>query len=268
MLELVERGVEANRVRRVAFYALDFFDHPDADALLSRAVEDMGLEVTLGSLRADHLTPERVEMLARGGQRVVTVAPETLCPRLCRAIAKCVAYDKVEEVALEAWRRGMHVKVYLMVGLPGETDGDVEYTARLLRELARRAPPRRDAMRVTVNPLIPKPWTPLQLQPLVDEATYLRRVRLIRRELESRVVSVEPLSYRYAYAEAVIARGGREVAALVREWAALGGRLGQLRQAARRLGVDTDRYAYGPVEPAWAEVVDLRLPRALATPST
>jgi radical SAM superfamily enzyme YgiQ (UPF0313 family) len=261
VLDLVARGVEANRVRRVAFYALSFFDHPDADRILSRTVDEMGLEATLGSLRADTLNEDRIELLARAGQRVLTVAPETLSPRLCRLIAKCVGYEVVESVAVKAWRLGMHVKLYLMVGLPGESIEDVELTARKLRELLTKAPPRREAVRVTVNPLIPKPWTPLQRLPLIGEREYLERIAVLRKIVSSRVAAVEPLSYRYAYAETAIARGDEALARVVREWALLGGRLGQLLQAARRLGVNLDRYVYGRVEPRWMEVVDHGLPR-------
>ena len=244
--QLIEQGVEANRLRRVAFYALSFFDHPSADELLEWVVDE-GLEATIGSLRADLLDEDRVELLHAAGQRVVTVAPETLSPRLCRATGKCIMMGTVEEIARWAWRRRMHIKLYLMLGLPGEADRDIEDYAEQLRRLSRRAPPARDAIRVTVNPLVPKPWTPFQHLPLVDRKTYERRVRVLRRA-QSKVLSIDALSYRYAYAQAVIARGDGRVAELVAEWARLGGRLGQLWTAARRLGVDPDRYVYGPPE--------------------
>ncbi len=241
VLELVDAGVEANGVRRVALYSLSFFDYPWADHVLEELL-DRGLEATVGSLRADTLTEDRVETLARLGQRVVTVAPETFSPRLCRAIGKCILGDVVGEVAGWAWRRGMHVKLYLMLGLPGETRGDVEAYASELRRLSREAPPRREAIRVSVNPLIPKPWTPMQYARFIDRRGYEERVRLLRRA-QSRVLSVEALSYRYAYAQAVVARGDERVAELIAEWARLGGRLGQLKTAARRLGLNLDSYA-------------------------
>jgi len=260
--ELIERGVEANGVSRVAFYALSFFDHPAADRLLEHVIGE-GLEASIGSLRADMLTEDRVELLARAGQRVVTIAPETLSPRLCRAIGKCIGRDKVEEVAGWAWTRRMHVKLYLMLGLPGETDEDVEGYAEALRELSKKAPPVRDAIRVTVNPLVPKPHTPMQFHRLIDRASYERRVRILRRA-QSKVLSIEPLSHRYAYAQAVVARGDEKIARVIDEWARRGGRLGQLWSTARRLGVNLDHYTYEAPEPKWHRLVRLNLPpRAL-----
>ncbi len=254
LVDLVERGLEVNGVSRVAFYALSFFDHPDADRLLEKAVYDLKSEVSIGSLRADTLTSDRVELLAEAGQRVLTLAPETVSDRLCRVIDKCIGRDLVEELADEAWRHGMHVKIYLMVGIPGEKDEDVEEAANWLKDLSRRAPPRREALRVTVNPLIPKPWTPMQRVALIDRPVYERRVRMLKR-VSSKVLSVEPLSYRYAYAETVIARGDGRIARVIREWAVMGGRLGQLTAAARRVGVNIDVYVSGGVEPAWMKLV-------------
>ncbi len=256
IVELVEKGVRANNVRKVAFYALSFFDHPYADKLLEKAINE-GLGVTVGSLRADTLNEDRITLLARGGQQVLTIAPETLSTMLCKKIGKCIGYEVVEEAAITAWRNNMHVKLYLMVGLPGETDKDVEHTALVLRKLLSHAPPRRNALRATVNPLIPKPWTPLQRLPLIPREVYERRIRLLTRILSTRISSIEPLSYRYAYAETVIARGDETLADLIIEWARLGGRIGQLSQAARRLGVNLDKYAKGLVEPRWLEKIQV-----------
>ena len=256
--ELIERGVEANGVSRVAFYALSFFDHPAADRLLEY-LEGEGLEASIGSLRADTLSEDRVELLARLGQRVLTVAPETLSPRLCRGIGKCMSRGLVEEVAGWAWARRMHVKLYLMLGLPGESDRDVEGYAEALRELSKKAPPMREAIRVTVNPLVPKPHTPMQFHRLIDRASYERRVRILRRT-QSKVLSIEPLSYRYAYAQTVIARGDEKIARIIDEWARRGGRLGQLWSTARRLRVNLDHYTYEAPEPKWHQLVRLGIP--------
>jgi radical SAM superfamily enzyme YgiQ (UPF0313 family) len=257
--DLVKKGVEVNGVSRVAFYALSFFDHPQADDLLEFAISS-GLEAGVGSLRADTLTEERIELISQAGQRVLTVAPETFSPRLCRAILKCILEDDVARIAEWGWKRGMHLKLYLMVGLPGEKDSDVELAAEALKRLSMRAPPRREAIRVSLNPLVPKPMTPFQYLPLVDERTYLRRVSILRR-VQSKVLAVDALSYRYAYAQAVLARGDIAVAKLVERWAAHGGRLGQLWRAARELGVDLEKYARGRVEPRWHIYVKPGFPR-------
>ncbi len=263
ILELIERGVEANRVSKVAFYALSFFDHPAGDKLLEETVHGMGLEATIGSLRADQLDEHRLQLLAEAGQRHVSIAPETLSPRLCRAIGKCIGPDTVEEVSVAAWKQGLRVKLYLMLGLPGERDEDIKGYAEKLRSLAAKAPPRREALRVSVNPLVPKPHTPLQWHPLIDRRSYEARLRILR-HASSKVASIEGLSYRYAYAQAVVARGDEKIGKAIVEWARLGGKLGQLRRAAKKAGADPDLYAYRPLEAGapWHSLVDLMIPVA------
>ena len=206
IVSLVEEGVEVNRVQRVAFYSLSFFDHPSSDKLLEYVAE-RGLTATIGSLRGDQLDEDRVELLSRIGQRVVTIAPETLSERLCRVIGKCISPDRILEVASSARRRRMHLKLYLMVGLPGERAEDVEETGNRLVELAAKEPGLRGA-RATVNPLIPKPLTPMQYARFIGEKEYVERVRRLKRVLGKASIRVEPLSYRYALMEAIIARGG------------------------------------------------------------
>lgn len=262
ILELVEEGLRVNKVRRVAFYALSFFDHPNADELLEEVIESFKAEATIGSLRADQLDEERLELVARAGQRHIAVAPETFSPRLCRVLGKCIALEKTKSISVEAWRRGLRVKLYLMIGLPGESDEDIEMYARILRNLSKQAPPIREALRVSVNPLIPKPFTPLQFHGLISERDYMRRIRILR-AASSKVLSIDALSYRYAYAQAIIARGDERVARILVEWAKLGGRLGQLKTAARISNVDIDKYAYSPsVELIykWHSLIDNGIP--------
>ncbi|WP_048191531.1 B12-binding domain-containing radical SAM protein [Pyrolobus fumarii] len=224
--EIIEEGVEVNKVSKVAFYSLSFFDHPDADRLLEYLAENK-LEVSIGSLRADTLNRDRLEMLARLGQRTVTIAPETFSPRLSCAINKVIGRSTVEELVLEARRLGLHPKLYLMLGLPGEQDEDVKHAAEILSRLWRLSG---GSMRVTVNPLVPKPWTPLQWHPFIDEKRYEARARLLRRAARN----VDILSYRWAYAQAVIARGGVEAGLAVIDASREAPRLGTVLRALRK----------------------------------
>ncbi len=259
VVELLENGVRANSVKRVAFYSLSFFDHPASDRLLEYIVE-AGLEASIGSLRGDQLDDARVELLRAVGQRVVTIAPETLSPRLCSIIGKCIPVERVEEVARAAWNAGMHVKVYLMVGLPGETLDDVERTARALAAIARKQP-RRRGMRVSVNPLIPKPWTPMQYASFISEKEYYSRIRVLRKVLSRVGVEVDALSYRYALAEAIIARGNRELVEPIIDWGMVGARLGSFFTALKKRGVELSGFLrFDPERAEWLRMVRLAFP--------
>ncbi len=249
---LIEEGVAANQVTRVAFYSLSFFDHPAADKLLEFIVEG-GLTATIGSLRADTLNEHRLELLRRAGQKTVTIAPETFREKLGCLLNKRIRPETVEALVQATARLGMKPKLYLMTGLPGETLEDTEADAELAARLYRLS---RGTMRATLNPLVPKPWTPLQWAPFIGEKEYKARLRVYKRRLGG---SVEPLSYRWAYAQAVIARGGEDLGPLLYEGVGTRPRLGRLlrilrgtrwaRLIERGWRIDED-------EMPWVEMVD------------
>ncbi len=254
---LIEEGVAANRVRRVAFYSLSFFDHPAADRLLEYVAGE-GLEASIGSLRADTLNEDRLALLKMVGQRTLTIAPETFSERLSCLLGKRIGYSLVEGLVEEAVRLGLKPKLYLMTGVPGESLEDTRRDAELAARLVRVS---RGVLRVTLNPLVPKPWTPLQYARFIGEEEYEARVRLYKRLLGGRV---EALSYRWAYAQAVIARGGFDTGDALVKVASETTRLGRVLRSLR--GTSGDKAAREGLEPGetlpWVELVDPGYPVA------
>jgi len=256
---LIVEGVRVNGVGRVAFYSLNLLSRRDVGRLLGFVVDELGLGVSAGSLRVEAVDEELLGLLARGGQRVATLAPEVLVERLQRVTWKRFSLERLEWAVSRVVGLGMHPKLYLLTGLPGEGIGDVEAGARVLRGLYRLSGGR---LRVSLNPLIPKPWTPLQWVGLLSRGEYERRVRVY-----SRAAPVDALPWREAALQLVIARGGVEVGEAVVE-AVLGhGRLsfGLLRGLLARRGVDVSSLL-GPLpvdeDPPWSRVVDVGVPVA------
>ena len=123
LVELVEEGTSGGRHGKVSFYSLAFFDSPHADGILEYVV-GKGLEASVPSIRAETLTPERAALIARAGQKSVTIAPETGSCRVGRAINKCIGREGALEAIRNALEGGIrHVKLYVMVGFPGRGRG-------------------------------------------------------------------------------------------------------------------------------------------------
>jgi len=261
LLKLIEEGVRVNKVRRVAFYSLSLFDHPQADELIEHVIE-MGLSASIGSLRADLLDDRRVELIARLGQKVLTIAPETLSEKVCKVLRKCVEWDRVVEVSRAAWRHGMHTKYYLMLGIPGEERRDVEETARKLAELISHSPVK-NLIRISVNPLIPKPFTPLQWAQLIPKKEYKERLKILKEVL--RGVHISELPYNEAAIQVVIHRGDKKVALALRHAAEVGAGYASIFSYLKRQGVRIEDYTrqLDPSEvPQWHERVDVGIPIA------
>ncbi|MCD6351016.1 MAG: radical SAM protein, partial [Armatimonadetes bacterium] len=246
----------------VGLVAPSFADHPQALQLVERAVA-LGLEVSVSSLRTDRLPRDArlLELLAQAGQRTITLAPEAGTESLRQGIAKPLAEERLEEaVRVIAGTGFARLKLYFMLGLPGETDDDVEAIAHLLARLRRLAP--KLELAASVACFVPKGHTPFAGEVLPEEAVLRRRLRKLQALAGREGVDVDLPSLRSARLQALLSRGGLEIAGAVVA-AGRGRRPGgaferQLEEAG--LGV-REYWRRGSPEPGWT-VVDLTHRRA------
>ena len=118
-------GIPAE-ARRVGLVGAAVTDHPDIRAIV-RGVVDGGRQVGISSLRADKLDDELVGLLARGGYRTLTVAADGVSERMRRVVERSTQEKHLLATAALAARHQLAtVKIYMMVGVPTETDADVE----------------------------------------------------------------------------------------------------------------------------------------------
>lgn len=196
-------------------------DYPGIEELVAWIV-GRGARVSVSSLRADALSGRLIELLARGGLKSMTVAPETVSDRLQRRINKEVPDAAVVGVAERAAAAGMReLKLYYLIGIEGETGDDCEAIVAQIRRVAAVIP-----VRVTVGPLVPKAGTPLQWARMADERGLKKEYALLQglmRKIPR--VRMSNQSIREAVTEAVLSRGDRRVLGCILE--------GRLPRAAR-----------------------------------
>jgi len=228
---LAEAEAALPYTRRIGLVAPSPGDHPDFLALVEGLVA-RGATVSPSSIRIDHLTPEVVDVLVRSGNRSLTLAPEGGSDHMRRVVSK--GFDEVQILAAAETLAGAgidRVKLYLMVGLPGETDADLEEMADLVAAVRDRFLPgwqragRAGRITVSLNQLIPKPHTPFQWEPLTPFLLVAARVARLRARL-ARLGNVEldcEGELRVAV-EATLSRGDRRVADLLEAAAAARGR--------------------------------------------
>jgi len=190
-------------------------------AALCQEIAAAGGRASPSSLKADVITPTLAGALGAGGNRSVTVAPEAGSERLRRVINKNLTEGEILRAA--EWLVGGGVealKLYVMVGLPTETDEDVAAIVDLARKvrsrLMRGGRPKVGRILVSINPFVPKPWTPFQWEPMESLPTLKQKLASLRRTLGAIPgVTVETESPREAYLQTLLSRGDRRTAAIL-----------------------------------------------------
>ena len=218
---------------RVGLVGAAVTDHPRIVELVRTLLAD-GREVGISSLRADRLSarPELVKLLAASGAKTLTTAADGASERLRAALDRktnAAQLLRTAELAREAGFR--QLKLYLMLGLPGETDDDLDELARLAGELSRIVP-----LRFGCAPFVAKRNTPMDGAPFAGIAEVERRIALLRNRLRGRA-EIKPTSARWAWVEYVLAQGGEDAGlAALDAWRA-GGSFAAWKRAFAERGV-------------------------------
>ncbi len=215
-----------DEAERVGLVGAAVTDHPRIETILSELIEGRGKRIGISSLRADRLTDRIVRLLHLGGYRSLTVALDGASERLRDGLEKNIRARHIESAAAMAAAAGMrHLKLYVIVALPGETDEDRAELIELALRLRQTIP-----VVLAVSPFIPKFHTPLAEAHFAGEA----KVQAILRDLQAKLrgkVEVRGPGAREAAIEARLAVGGPEHGAAAVEVARAGGRLSDWRRA-------------------------------------
>lgn len=210
----------------IGLLSLSTSNYPGFDGLVSaldREFSPRKVSLSLPSLRVDHALsgiPERFKTVRRGG---FTIAPEAGSDALRARINKDVTNDNLLAAAEEAYKQGWQtIKLYFMVGLPGETDEDVAAIADLANRVARlrrKGSKKKHAVNLSLSNFVPKPHTPLQWEPMASRDELRRKQRIVGDAVDRRRVSFKAHDVETSFLEAAFSRGDRRLGAvLLRAW--------------------------------------------------
>jgi len=214
LLPQIELGLSLTD--RIGLVGAAVADHPRVVELAS-AVADRGGRVSLSSLRIERVTPELLAPLVAGGQRSITLAPEAASPDVAETLGKTIEPEAMAAALAAAEGAGIRaVKLYYIVGVPGETDEQAVDIARQVAGLERDFP--RLRFTVSVSPLTPKPHTELARAGVPDPKVVRKRLRAIGAALRHDTRAKPRLgSARWAAVQTILSRGGRELTGLLLE---------------------------------------------------
>lgn len=268
VVSAVTRGLSTMGYDEVSLTSLSTTDHSCCSEILNRLnnrLQDTGISISVPSQRLDSFGVDMAAAVAGEKKGGLTFAPEAGSQRLRDVINKNVTEDDLERAtraAFEAgWRR---VKLYFMMGLPGETDEDIVAIAELADrtlEIAREVVPKGQrggvSVSISVAVFIPKAQTPFQWCAQTPDEEIKRRQQLLLHSVKNRAVRVHYHDAETSLLEAVMSRGGRDLAPLIEGAWRRGARfdawteqfsLERWEEAASELGLDLRAIAQTPYE--------------------
>lgn len=245
MDKLVEQAKEGlNYRKRIGLVGAAVSDHPQIEELLAK-LHQMGAALSISSLRMKPLSRTVLREMARGGARTIALAPEAGSERLRRMVRKGISEgDILETIDKVAEQKIRQLKLYFMVGLPTETDDDMEEIINLTLRCKDILDRQRAGCRIVLNvaPFVPKAGTPFQWLPMAQLPTLNHRLSLLKNALPPKGIKLKIESPAWSEVQAVLARGDTKLAealAVIEEVSLAG-----WRKALEKSRVDVDFYAH------------------------
>lgn len=211
--------------KRVGLVGAAVTDHPKI-ADIVETLADSGREVGISSLRADRLNDRLVAALKKAGYRTLTTASDGASERMRDLIMRKTHARHLLRAAELCRAHGIdRLKLYMMVGLPGETEDDLDELIQFGTELSKVIP-----LSLGVAPFVAKRNTPLDGEPFVGIKVVEQRMERLRRGVKGRV-DIRATSARWAWVEWVLAQGGRAEGRAVMDAVKNGGRFADWKRA-------------------------------------
>lgn len=184
--EIVERALDEITSRfevpQAGLVTPEAGDYPFLPQLIDKLI-NKNIGVSFASLRLDRLSEQMILALSGSGRRSITVAPETGGERLRFGCGKKFTDDLILEKLAMAKEAGIdRVKLYFMIGLPGENDEDITAMTELCRRIIAETG---QSLTLSVNPFIPKPGTPWQDEIFSGKHTIRQKYEKIKRDMRT-----------------------------------------------------------------------------------
>jgi radical SAM family uncharacterized protein len=229
LLKQAQQAIANTGHEEVSLCSLSTGDYSEVAKLvcsLTDTFEGSGVSVAVPSLRIDSYEGEYAQRLKQVRNTGLTFAPEAGTQRLRDIINKNITDDDIFSAVREAFEGGTNgVKLYFMIGLPGETDDDVNGIADMaarIRGIYYGVPKEKRGggfkLTVSVSNFVPKPHTPFQWEPQDDMEELYRKQRLLKDALRF----IKGVTYNWhetklSMLEAVFSRGDRRLSKVLEE---------------------------------------------------
>lgn len=226
IVETIDRMVANTGYNEIGLASLSSSDHPDIAQIIAETKQrhsDKKLTISLPSLRMDAFSVKLARMVQETRRTGLTFAPEAGSQRLRDVINKGVTEEDIFQTTEAAFENGWNrVKLYFMIGLPTETDEDVQGIVDIvqrIRSQGKKIRNRRVHINLSIATFVPKAHTPFQWMTLTPRQVIERRQQILMDNLGFRGIHLSWSDWDTTWLEAILSRGdGRLGSVIYRAW--------------------------------------------------
>lgn len=209
LIELALKNRENTGSNKITLIGAAVSDYKDLDKLTS-GLEQEGFQISTPSLRIESISRKTLETLKKSGLKTITLAPESI-DRLRKVINKDISDEKIFSVINDAIELDFKLKLYFLIGIPGENKSDIEELAQYMKKIADMHHNKKN-VKFSVNPIIPKPHTPLQWE-TYNFKDIKNKTRYLKKEMRQYNIKCE--SPKKSMIQYILSCGNREVGTLI-----------------------------------------------------
>jgi radical SAM superfamily enzyme YgiQ (UPF0313 family) len=228
----IERGLKVTS--RLGLLGASVTQHPEFTELLDYIGQPKydDVRLSVASVRTNTVTVKLAETLAKRDTRSLTIAVESGSEKVRKIVNKKLHNDEIIQAAINAKAGGLSsLKLYGMVGIPGEEAEDVDATVKMMEGVRKAAP----GLRLTLgcSTFVPKSHTPFQWFGVNKQAE--KRLQLLQKQIKPQGMEFRPESYNWSIIQALLSRGDRRLSPLLELTRDFGDSLGSYKRAFKQL---------------------------------
>ena len=228
LIPAIDRGLEVTD--RLGLLGASVTQHPKFEALLDHLSKPQydDVRISIASVRTNTVTPKLADVLTKHDTQSITIAVESGSERVRQIVNKKLETDAIIAAAHNAKAGGLKsLKLYGMVGIPGEEMDDVEQTAAMMQTIKQQVP----GLKLTLgcSTFVPKSHTPFQWYGVNKQGD--KRLKYLQKQLRSKGIDFRPESYKWSVIQALLSRGDRRLSHVLEQVREYGNSLGSYRRA-------------------------------------
>ena len=209
LIDIALRTRENTGLNKITLIGAAVSDYSKITTLIE-SLEREGFQISTPSLRIESVTYESLKLLKESGLKSITLAPESI-DVLRKRINKDIPDEKIFSVIEDAVKLDFNIKLYFLIGLPHETMDDIKSLCDYIERIAKMHTSIR-RVKFSINPVVPKPHTPLQWTPY-NFKDIKHKSKYIKKKLRKYDIKIE--SPKKALIQYILSCGNREVSAII-----------------------------------------------------